>query len=54
MKPLTKHAVLSAVGLLLGIALVAILSPQEKGGTMLIVVCSLLVTNAIGAIVARR
>jgi hypothetical protein len=48
-----KHAILTAVGLLLSILAVAWLEPNSVGGTTFVVVFLLLVVNALGAIVIR-
>jgi TRAP-type uncharacterized transport system fused permease subunit len=48
-----KHAILTAVGLLLSILAVAWLEPNSAGGTTFVVVFLLLVVNALGAIVIR-
>jgi hypothetical protein len=48
-----KHAILTAVGLLLSIVAVAWLEPNSTGGTTFVVVFLLLVVNALGAIVIR-
>ena len=48
-----KHAILTAVGLLLSILAVAWLEPNSAGGTTFVVVFLLLVVNSLGAIVIR-
>ena len=48
-----KHAILTAVGLLLAIVAVAWLEPNSAGGTTFVVVFLLLVVNALGAILIR-
>jgi TRAP-type uncharacterized transport system fused permease subunit len=48
-----KHAILTAVGLLLSILAVAWLEPNSAGGTTFVVVFLLLVVNALGAILFR-
>lgn len=53
MDVLQQHAILSAIGIALAIAAVAWLGPATAGGTTFIVVCILLLINAIGALVIR-
>jgi hypothetical protein len=50
---LQKHAILTAVGLVLSILAVAWLQPNSTGGTTLVVVFLLIVVNAVGAIIIR-
>ena len=49
-----KHIVLTFVGVLLAIGLVAWIQPLSTGGTTFIVVVTLLAVNAVGALVLRR
>jgi len=48
-----KHAILTAIGLVLSILAVAWLEPNSTGGTTFIVVFLLLMVNALGAIIVR-
>lgn len=48
-----KHAILTAIGLVLSILAVAWLQPNSTGGTTFTVVFMLLVVNALGALVIR-
>ena len=48
-----KHAILTAVGLLLSVVAVAWLEPNSTGGTTFVVVFLLLAVNAIGAMLIR-
>jgi len=48
-----KHAILTALGLILSIMAVAWLQPRGTGGTTLVVVVLLLVVNAVGAMILR-
>jgi multisubunit Na+/H+ antiporter MnhG subunit len=48
-----KHAILTAVGIILSIMAVAWLQPNEVGGTTFVVVVLLLMVNAVGAIFIR-
>lgn len=48
-----KHAILTAVGLILSVLAIAWLQPNEAGGTTLVVVFLLIVVNAVGAIFIR-
>jgi hypothetical protein len=50
---LQKHAILTAVGLILSILAVAWLQPNSAGGTTFVVVFLLLVVNAVGAVIIR-
>jgi hypothetical protein len=48
-----KHAILTAVGLVLSIVAIAWLQPNSNGGTTFVVVFLLLLVNAVGAIFVR-
>jgi hypothetical protein len=48
-----KHAILTAVGLILSVLAIAWLQPNETGGTTLVVVFLLIVVNAVGAVFIR-
>jgi hypothetical protein len=50
---LQKHAILTAVGLILSILAVAWLQPISAGGTTFVVVFLLIVVNAVGAVIIR-
>jgi hypothetical protein len=50
MDHLKRHAIWTAVAAIVGIAGVAWLQPATSGGTMLIVVVSLLIFNAVAAV----
>jgi hypothetical protein len=48
-----KHAILTAVGLVLSIVAIAWLQPNSNGGTTFVVVFLLLLVKAVGAIFVR-
>jgi hypothetical protein len=48
-----KHAILTAIGLVLSIAAIAWLEPNSNGGTTFVVVFLLIVVNAVGAVFVR-
>ena len=48
-----KHAILTAVGLILSVLAITWLQPNETGGTTLVVVFLLIVVNAVGAVFIR-
>ncbi len=49
-----KHALLTLLGLILAALTVAWLRPNNIGGTGFVVVVSLLLVNAVGAIASKR
>lgn len=50
---MNTHVVLTFVGVLVAIVLVAWIEPLSTGGTTFIVVVTLLAVNAVGALVLR-
>ena len=48
-----KHALLTLLGLVLGALAVAWIQPNTNGGTTFVVVVSVLLVNAVGAIAIR-
>jgi hypothetical protein len=49
--PLQRHVILTFIGVMIAIGLVAWVQPANAGGTAFLVVITLLAVNALGAII---
>jgi hypothetical protein len=54
MELVKKHAILTALAIVVGIGLVLWLQPTTSGGTMLVMTLSFVIFNAVGALRKRR